>query len=97
MSKIETRSDFMTKNPKSCWYREGKKEPKSIKIYLNNRTLEQVPTIKYLGIIIDKLKFKEQMRHVAERCMKLIRNLSRSAKLTWGLIHEATKVPSFPS
>ena len=73
--------------------RRKRKEPKAIKIYLNNRILEQqVPTIKYLGIIRDKkLKFKEHITYVAERCMKLIHNLSRSAKLAWGLKHEALK------
>jgi len=72
--------------------RRKRKEPKAIKIYLNNRILEQVPTIKYLGIIINnKLKFKEHITYVTERCMKLIHNLSRSAKLTWGLKHEALK------
>jgi len=71
--------------------RRKRKEPKAIKIYLNNKILEQV-TIKYLGIIIDnKLKFKEHITHTSERCTKLIHNLSRSAKLTWGLKHEALK------
>lgn len=72
--------------------RRKRKEPKTVKIYLNNKILEQVPTIKYLGIIIDnKLKFKEHITYVAERCTKCIHNLSRSAKLTWGLKHEALK------
>ena len=31
------------------------------------------------------------MTYVAERYMKLIHNLSRSAKLAWGLKHEALK------
>jgi len=31
------------------------------------------------------------MTYVAERYMKLIHNLSRSAKLTWGLKHDALK------
>ena len=66
--------------------RRKRKNRRQIKIYLNNRILEQVPTIKYLRIIIDnKLKFKENITCVAERCMKLIHNLSRSLKLTWGL------------
>jgi len=72
--------------------RRKRKEPKVIKIYINNKILEQVPTIKYLVIIIDnKLKFKENINYVAEICTKLIHNLYRSAKLTWGLKHEALK------
>jgi hypothetical protein len=38
--------------------RRKRKEVKVIKIYLNNKLLEQVTTIRYLGIIIDdKFKF----------------------------------------
>jgi hypothetical protein len=33
--------------------RRKRKEVKDINIYLNNKPLEQVTTIKYLGIIID--------------------------------------------
>jgi len=71
--------------------RRKRKEPKAIQVYLKDKILKQVTTIKYLGIIIDKLKFKEHITYVAERCTKLIHNLSRSAKLTWGLKHEALK------
>jgi hypothetical protein len=46
--------------------------------------------MKYLGIIIDnKFKFSEHMSYTAERSGKLIHSLSKSAKLTWGLNHEA--------
>ena len=72
--------------------RRKRKEPKAIKIYLNNSILEQVPASKYFGIIIDnKLKFKENLTYVAERCMKLIHNLSRLVKLKWGLKREALR------
>ena len=48
--------------------------------------------MKYLGIIMDhKFIFKEHIKYVAERCTKLIYNLSMSAKLTWGIIREALK------
>jgi len=47
--------------------RRKRKEPKAIKIYVNNKTMQQFPTIKYLGIIIDnKLKFKEHITYVEE-------------------------------
>jgi len=43
--------------------------------------------MKYLGIILDqKFKFQEHIRYAAER---LIHNLSRSARMTWGLKNEA--------
>ena len=54
-----------------------RKENKEINIYLNNKPLQQVSTMKYLGIIIDnKFKFSEHISHAAERSSKLIhRNL----------------------
>ena len=59
-------------------------------MYLNNKALQQVSTTKYLGIVIDnKFKFSEHISYVAERSSKLIQSLSKSAKLTWGLHHEA--------
>ena len=51
---------------------------------------EQVQTIKYLGIIINgKLNFREHIIHISSKCNKLTHALSKSAKLTWGLIHAA--------
>jgi len=47
-------------------------------------------TMKYLGIVIgNKFKFSEHISYAAERSSKLIHSLSKSAKLTWGLHHEA--------
>jgi hypothetical protein len=70
--------------------RRKRKENKEINIYLNNKPLQQVTTLKYLGIIIDnKFKFSEHISYAAERCGKLIHSLSRSGKLTWGLKHKA--------
>jgi len=70
--------------------RKKRKENKELNIYLNNKPLEQVTTIKYLGIIIDnKFKFGAHISYTAERSAKLIHSLSKSAKLTWGLKHEA--------
>jgi len=46
--------------------------------------------MKNLGIVIDsKFKFSEHIGYAAERSSKLIHSLSKSAKLTWGLHHEA--------
>jgi hypothetical protein len=69
------------------------KQAKEIKVYLNNKPLAQVTTkYEYLGIILDKkLKFSEHISYVAKRCSKLIHSLSRSAKVSWGLKHDALK------
>jgi ribonuclease HI len=70
--------------------RRKRKENKQINIYLNNKPLQQVSTVKYLGIVTDnKFKFSEHISYAAERSSKLIHSLSKSAKLTWGLNHEA--------
>jgi hypothetical protein len=51
----------------------NRKETKYIKVYLNNRPLQQVNTMKYLGIIIqNKFKFSEYIKYGAERSIKLI-------------------------
>jgi len=61
-------------------------------LFLNYKILEQVNKIKYLGIIFDsKLLFREHINYMEEKCVKLIFALSISAKVTWGLGHEALK------
>jgi hypothetical protein len=72
--------------------RRKRKEVKDINIYLNNKPIEQVTTMNYLGIIIgDKYKFSQHISYAAEKCSKLIYRLSKSAKVSWGLKHEALK------
>jgi len=72
--------------------RRKRKEVKGIMVYLPNKHLEQVTTMKYLGIIIDnKFKFSEHISYTAEKCTKLIHTLSKSAKVSWELKHEALK------
>jgi hypothetical protein len=72
--------------------RRKRKEIIEINVYLKNKPLKQVTTMKYLGIIIDnKLKFSEHISYSAERCTKLIHSLSISAKVSWGLKHEALR------
>jgi ribonuclease HI len=66
--------------------RRKRKETKTKAVYMNNKRLEQVQTIRYLGITIDsKIKFRDHILHTAQRCTKLIHTLSRSAKMNWGL------------
>ena len=70
--------------------RRKRKENKNITVYLNNKPLEQVTQMKYLGIILDhKFRFNEHIKYTAERCGKLIHSLSRAAKMTWGIKHAA--------
>ena len=58
--------------------RRKRKESKEIKVYLNDKPLEQETTMKYLGIVIDsKFKFSENISYAAQRCMKLIHSLSK--------------------
>ena len=72
--------------------RRKRKERKEIEIYLNNKPLNQVNSMMYLGIIFDsKLTFREHVNYTAEKCTKLIFALSKSAKLNWGLKHAALK------
>ena len=72
--------------------RRKRKENKEVKIYLNNRTLIQVNSMKYLGIIFDhKLALKEHINYMADKCTKLIFSLTKSAKLNWGLQHAVLK------
>jgi len=70
--------------------RRKRKEAKEIKIYLNNKPIKEVTTMTYLGIIIDdKLKFSQHISNAADESAKLIFSLSKSAKIHWGLQHEA--------
>jgi hypothetical protein len=69
--------------------RSKRKEDKDITLYLNFKPLEQVTQMKYLGIILDqKFRFQEHVKYAADRCAKLTHNLSRAAKLSWGIKHE---------
>jgi hypothetical protein len=69
-----------------------RKERKEIEIYLNNKPLIQVHSMKYLGIIFDsKLTFREHINYMAEKCTKLVFALSKSARLNWGLKQAALK------
>ena len=70
--------------------RRKRRENKEIHIFLNNKKLEQVNTMKYLGIVIDTgFTFTQHIDYVTERCTKLINALSKTAKISWGLSHKA--------
>jgi hypothetical protein len=73
--------------------RRKRKQSRALNVYLNKKKLKQLTaTLKYLGIIMDhKVTFKEHIAYVTDRCVKLIRGLSRAAKVTWGIKHDAIK------
>jgi len=72
--------------------RRRRTERKDIEIFVNNKTLKQVNSIKYLGIIFDnKMTFRDHINCTEEKCTKLIFSLSKSAKITLGLKHAALK------
>ena len=72
--------------------RRKRRKLRKMKVYLNNKPLEQVIRMKYLDIIIDhEFKFQEHVNYAAERCTKLIYNLSKMVKLSWGIKHAAIK------
>ena len=97
MSKItqwskENKLHFNDQKSKVILISRRRKEREAIVIYLNNNHLEKVDNINYLGIIIDsKFKFNEHIKYITDRCMKLINSLSKSARISWGLRHEALK------
>jgi len=64
-----------------------------LKKYLNNRRLEVVKEMKYLGIYFDsRLAFDIHINYIAENSTKLIHRQGRSAKLHWGLGHKSLKI-----
>jgi hypothetical protein len=53
--------------------RRRRRERKQIEIYVNNKIIKQVNSIKYLGIIFDsKMIFREHIIYIEGKCTKLI-------------------------
>jgi hypothetical protein len=72
--------------------RRKRRELRKKKVYLNNKPLEQVIRMKCLGIIKDhKCSFQKHINYAAEMCTKHIYNLSKMAKLSWGIKRAAIK------
>ena len=72
--------------------RKGKRNRENINIYHNNRRLEQVKEMKYLGIYFDnRLNFHKHIEHITEKSRKIIYMLGKTAKLNWGLGHKPLK------
>jgi hypothetical protein len=69
-----------------------KRNIQSIYVYINNRRLEMVKEMKYLGIYFDnQFTFDKHVKNLAENSTKLVHMLGRSAKLQWGLGSKALK------
>jgi len=72
------------KKPKNRW---------DLKIFLNNKKIQQEDTIKYLGITIDRrFTFNEHIENITGKCIKIIHALSKSAKINWGLRHDVLRI-----
>jgi len=73
-----------------------KKRPKNrrdFKIFLNNKTLQQEDTIKYLGITIDRrFNFNHHIDNITGKCIKIIHTLSKCAKINWGLRYDLLRI-----
>ena len=69
-----------------------KRRRNKINIFLNNRNLEQVEVMKYLGIHFDsRILFYKHDELVAEKFRALTYLLNRTAKLQWVLGHKSPK------
>jgi len=69
-----------------------KKGREEIEILLNDKKLEQVKAIKYLGIHFDgRLSFYNHIEQIADKSRALTYMLNRTAKLHWGLGHKSLK------
>ena len=66
---------------------------RTLNIYLNNKCLEQVSELKYLGIYFDsRFSFDRHVDYFTGKCTPIINMLGKSAKLIWGLGHQVLKV-----
>ena len=73
--------------------RRRPKTKRDYQIYLNNKQLRQESTIKYLGIIIDRrFNFNARIDYTTGKCIRLIRALSKSDKVKWGLRHDVLRI-----
>jgi hypothetical protein len=69
------------------------RDNRTLNIYLNSKRLEQVSELKYLGIYFDnRLSFDRHVDYITGKCTRIINMLAKSAKLKWGMGHQALKV-----
>jgi len=66
---------------------------RTLNIYLNNKSLEQVSELKHIGIYLDnRFSFDRHVDYITGKCIPIINMLAKSAKLNCGLGHRALKV-----
>ena len=69
------------------------RDSRILRTYLNNKSLEEVSELKYLGTYFDNsFSFNRRVGYITGKCTPIINMLSRSAKLKWCLGHRALKV-----
>ena len=83
----ENNSNFLLVTKKTS------RDSRILNIFLNNKSLEQVSEVKYLGIYFDNsFSFDRHVDYITGKCTPIINMSARSAKLKWGLGHRALKV-----
>jgi len=66
---------------------------RTLNVHLNNKCLEQISEINYLGIYFDsRFSFDRHVDYITMKCTPIIKMLAKSAKLKRGLGHRALKV-----
>jgi hypothetical protein len=73
--------------------RRRPKMKREYKIYLTNTIMRQEETINYLCIIMDgRLNFIAHIDYTTGKFIKLLHALSKTAKVNWGLRHDALRM-----
>jgi hypothetical protein len=65
---------------------------RTLNIYLNNKHMEQVSELKYLGTISNVFSFDRHVDYITGKFTPIINLLAKSAKLKCGIGHQALKV-----
>jgi 4-alpha-glucanotransferase len=69
------------------------RDNRTLNVYLNNKCLEQVSELKYLGIYFDsRLSFDRHIDYIVGKCTPITNMLAKSAKLKWSMGHRALNV-----
>ena len=84
---------FNDQKSKVIIIKEKPKNRREIKIFLNNKILQQADTINYLGITIDRrFNFNQHIDQITGKSIKIVHALSKSAKINWGLRHNVLRI-----
>jgi hypothetical protein len=89
----ENKMHFNEYNPKVLFVKtKTSGDNRTPNIYLNNKRLEQVSELKYLGIYFDsRFSFDRHVDCITGKCTPIIYMFAKSAKLKWGMGHRALK------